>query len=105
MYVSLWLNTETAAQMIFIERNFVFFMRLPLKKMGIILSANKPNCHLSKPILKIILICRKNILGKQLSRGICSKYVFRLLHAPESQIFSTKLNIMVKVVKPFTGVL
>ena len=68
--------------------------------MGIILSARKPHRHsrLSKPILKIIL-------GKQLSQAICSKYVFRLLQAPIFQIFSKKLNLMVKVVKLFTGVL
>ena len=48
---------------------------------------------------------RKNILGKQLSQAICSKYVFRLLCAPKFQIFSKKLNIMVKVVKLFTGLL
>ena len=46
----------------------------------------------------------KNILEKQLSQAICSKYVFRLLHAPESQIFPTKLNMMVKVVELFLGV-
>ena len=42
MYVSLWLNTVRAVQMFFIERIFVFFMILFLKKMGIILSASKP---------------------------------------------------------------
>ena len=75
--------------------------------MGTILSASKPHCHsrLSKPILKIQSIYRKNILGKQLSQARYFKYVFRLLHAPKFQIFSTKLNLMVKVVKLFTGVL
>ena len=48
---------------------------------------------------------RKNILGKQLSQAICSKYVFRLLCAPKFQIFSTKLNMVVKVAKLFTGLL
>ena len=82
-------------------------MTLFLKKMGTILSASKPHCHsrLSKPILKIQSIYRKNILGKQLSQARYFKYVFRLLHAPKFQIFSTKLNLMVKVVKLFTGVL
>ena len=74
--------------------------------MGII-SASNPHCHswLSKPILKILSICRKIFLGKQLSQAVCSEYVFRLLHAPKFQVFSTKLNTMVKVVKLFTGVL
>ena len=61
--------------------------------------------RLSKPILKILSIYIKNTLGKQLSQAICSKYVFRLLHAPKFQIFSTKLSVMVKVVKLFTSVL
>ena len=54
---------------IFIERIFVFFMTLLLKKMGIIISASNPHCHsgLSKLILKILTIYRKNILGKQFS--------------------------------------
>ena len=43
-----------------------------------------------------------SILGKQLSQAMFSKYVFRLLHAPKSQISFTKLNMMVKVVKLFT---
>ena len=36
---------------------------------GILLSASKPHCcfRLSKPILEILTIYRKNILGKQLS--------------------------------------
>ena len=36
---------------------------------GILLSASKPHCcfRLSKPILEILPIYRKNILGKQLS--------------------------------------
>ena len=65
-----------AVQMFFIERIFVFFTTF-LKKMA------KVHCHLrlSKPIFKILSIYRKNILGKQLSEAICSKYVFRLLHA------------------------
>ena len=45
------------------------------------------------------------ILEKQLSQTICSKYVFTLLHAQDFQIFSKKLNMMVKVVKLFTEVL
>ena len=61
--------------------------------------------RLSKPILKILSIYRKKILGKQLSQAICSKYVFRLPHATKFQAFSTKLNMMVKVVKLFIGVL
>ena len=70
-----------------------------------ILSASKRHCHsrLSKPILKILPIYRKNVLGEQLSKALCSKYVFRLLHAPKFQVFSTKLNMMMKVVKLFTG--
>ena len=50
----------------FIECIFVFFMTLFLKKMGIIFSASKPHYHsrLSKPILRIQSIYRKNILGK-----------------------------------------
>ena len=101
MYVSPWLNTVAAAQMFFIERIFVFFMTLFLQKMGIILSASKTQCHsrLSKPILKILSLYRKNISGKQLSLPICSKFVSRLLHAPKFQIFSTKLNMMVKITK------
>ena len=57
---------------------FVFFMTLFLKRMGIIFSASRPHCHSrpNKPILKIQPIHRKNILGKQLSQGICLKYVF-----------------------------
>ena len=61
--------------------------------------------RLSKPILKILSIYRKNILGKQLSQAICPKYFFRLLDAPKFQIFPKNLNTMVKVVKLFTGVL
>ena len=53
-------------QIFFIELIFVFFMTLFLKRMGIILSASKPHCdfRLSKPILKILAISRKNISGK-----------------------------------------
>ena len=106
MYVSLWLNTMAAVQMFYIEHIFVFFMTLFLK-MGIILSASKPYCHsrLGKPILKIVSIYRKIFLEKQISKAICFNYVFRLLHALESQIISSKLNMMVKVVKLFTSVL
>ena len=70
-------------------------------------SASNPHCHsrLSKQILKILFIYRKNNLGKQLSQALCSKYVFRLLHAPKFHVFCTKLNMMVKVVKLVTGVL
>ena len=95
MYVLLWLNTAAAVQMFFI---FVFFVKLSFKKMGIILRVSKPHCHstLSEPVLKILPIYRKKNLGKQLSLAICSKYVFRLLHAPKFQIFSTKLNVMVR---------
>ena len=103
----LWLNTVEAVQMFFIEHIFVFFMALFLRKMKTILSASKHQCHsrLSRPILKTLYIYRKNILEKQLSLAICSKYVFRLLYAPKFQIFSIKLNMMVKVAKLFTGVL
>ena len=74
--------------MIFVERILVFFMTLFLKKMKI-LSVSKTHCdfRLLKSILKILIIYRKNILGKQLSQVICSKYVFRLFHAPKFQIF------------------
>ena len=86
MYVLLWLNTVADVQMSFIERIFVFFMTLFLKKMQA--QANPW------------------VLGKQLSQEICSKYVYRVLHAPKFEIFSTKLNMMmVKVVELFTGVL
>ena len=107
MDVSLWLNTVTAVQMFFIEHIFVFSMTLFLKKMEIILKASKAQCHSrpNEPIFKILSIYRKNILGKQLSLATCSKYVSRLLHAPNFQIFSTKLNMMVKVFKLFTDVL
>ena len=73
-------------------------MTIFLKKMGIILSDRKPHSRSrhSKLILKIQFIRKKNILGKQLSQAICSKYVFRLLHAPKFQTLSTKLNLMVK---------
>ena len=47
----------------------------------------------------------KKYFWKQLSQAICSKQVFRLLHAPKFQMFSTKINMMVKVVKLFTVVL
>ena len=71
------------------------------------MQASKTQCNsrLSKPLLEILSIYRKNILGKQLSLAICSKYIFRLLHAPKCLILPTKLNMMVKVVKLFTGVL
>ena len=101
MHVSLWLNTVAAVQMFFIKHIFVFSMILFLKKMEIILKANKAQCHSrpSESIFKILSIYRKNILGKQLSLATSSKYVSRLLHAPNFQIFSTKLNMMVKVFK------
>ena len=72
-----------------------------------ILCTSKLRWHstLTKPILTILPIYRKNIFGKQLSQELCSKYIFRFLHAPKFEIFSTKLNMMVKVVKMFTGVL
>ena len=67
--------------------------------MGIIISASNPQCHSrpSKPILKILSVYRKNILGKQLSQAISSKYVFRLPHAPKFQVFSIKSSMMVKL--------
>ena len=94
-------------QMFFIKRILFFFMTLFLTKIGIIFSASKPHHHSrpSKRILKIQSIYRKNTLGKQLSQAICSRYLFRLLHTTKFQIFSTKLNLMVKVVKLFIGVL
>ena len=106
MNVSVWLNTAAAVQMSFIECIFVFFVTLFLK-MTIILGTSKPQCfsRLSKPVLKILSISRKSILGKQLSLAIYSKYIFRLLHAPKFHIFSTKLNKIVKVVKLFAGLL
>ena len=96
-----------AIQMFFIVRIFVFFMTIFLKQMRITLSASKPHyhCRFSKPVFKIESIYEENIFGKQLPQAICSWYVFRLLHAPKFQIFYTKLNLMVKVVKLFTGVL
>ena len=99
MYVSFWLNTVAAIQMVFIDR-FLY-------DTGIILSASKHHCHsrLSKPILKILSIYSRNISGKQLSLAICSKYVFRLLYAPKIRIFSTKLNMMGKVGKLFASAL
>ena len=98
MYVLLWLNTVAFIQ-IFIKCIFVFCIILFLKKMGIF-SAGKPHCHSrpNKPILKSLPIYRKNIFGKQLTQILCSKYGFRLLHG-------SKLNMMVKVVKLFKGVL
>ena len=81
MYVLLWLNIVAGVQMFFIECIFAFFITLFLKKMGI-LSERKPHSHsrLSRPILKILPIYRKNILRKQLPQAVCSKYVFRLLY-------------------------
>ena len=99
MYVLLWMNTWQPFiffyQIFFIERIFVFFT--PLSFLFFLFSS--PHCHsrLHKTILKILSIYRKNILGKQLSQAICFKYVFRLLHAPNFQTFSTKTNMMVKV--------
>ena len=83
---------------------FCFPHDIILKEDGNNIKCKQTPCHSrpSKPILKILSIYRKNILGKQPSLAICSKYVFRLLHAPKSQISSTKLNMMVKVVKLFT---
>ena len=58
MYVSLWLDIVAAVQMFIIERIFVFFRTLFLKKMVIILSASKPYIHsrLSKLILQILSV-------------------------------------------------
>ena len=86
---------------------FCFPHDIILKEDGNNIKCKQTPCHSrpSKPILKILSIYRKNILGKQPSLAICSKYVFRLLHAPKIQIFSTKLNTMVKVVKLLAGVL
>ena len=85
--------------MFYTERIYVFFITLFSKKMEIILSASKPHwqSRLSKPILKILSIYRKNILGKMLFQAMYFKYVFRLLDALESQKFSSKLNMIVKV--------
>ena len=97
MYVTLTEYSESRSN--FIERIFVFFMILFLKKIET-LSASKPQCdsRRPKPILKILPIYRKDILEKQLSQVICPKYVFRLLNASEFRKFLTKLNMMVKVV-------
>ena len=66
MYMPLRLNTVKAVEMFFIERIFIFFMLLFLKKMGIILSAIKSYCHskLSKPVVKIQSIYIKKIFWK-----------------------------------------
>ena len=109
LFVSPWLNTVAGYSNVFLLSVFFdwFFMTLFLKKMRIILNPSKPHYHsrLRKPILKIESISRKNIVGKQLFQAICSRYVFRLLHATKFETFSTKLNLKVKVVKLFTGVL
>ena len=84
---------------------FCFLRYIILKQDGSNIKCEQTFCHFGKPILKILSIYRKNILGKQLSQAICFKYVFRLPHALESLIFSSKLNMMVKVVKLFTDVL
>ena len=55
--------------------------------------------------LKFYSLIEKIFWRNNLYQTICSKYVFRLLHAPKFQIFFTKLNIMVKIVKLFTVVL
>ena len=75
--------------MFFTECNFIFFMTLFLKEMGIVLRKSKSHYHsrVGKPIFKILSIYWKNVVGKQLSQAICSKYVFSLLHAPKFQIF------------------
>ena len=78
----------------FIERMFVFFITLLLKKMGIL-----------NRFWKFYPFIEKKVLGKQLSKGLYSKYIFRLLHGPKFQIFFAELNMMVKVVKLFSGVL
>ena len=72
-----------------------------------ILSASKPHSHsrLNKPMLKILPIYNKTFLWKQRAQVTCSKYVSRLRHASKFQMFSAKLNMMVKVVKPFTSAL
>ena len=41
MYVLLWLNTVPSVQIFFIERIFVFFMTILLKKMRIITSGKQ----------------------------------------------------------------
>ena len=81
MYLLLWLNTVGAVQMFFIERIFVFFMTLFLKKMGIIISASKCHCHsrLSKPILKIESIegvFQENNFPKQYALNTFSDYFY-----------------------------
>ena len=103
--IHLLLNTVAAVQM-FLLSVFLFFHNI-IKKDG-----NSNKCkqfplsfQTRKSILKFLYIYRKNILGKQLSQSICSKYVFRLLHVPKFRVFSTKLNMMVQIVKLFTGVL
>ena len=87
MYVPSWLNTVAAVEMIFIEHIFVFFITLFLKRMGIMLSTSKPHCH-----------------SRQFKQYALNTF-FRLIHAPKFQIFSTKLNLVIKVVKLFAGIL
>ena len=90
MYVLLWMNTWQPFiffyQIFFIERIFVFFT--PLSFLFFLFSSLHCHSRLHKTILKILSIYRKNILGKQLSQVICSKYVVRVLHAPKFQIWS-----------------
>ena len=84
---------------------FCFLLYIILEEDGNNIKCKQtPHCHsrLSKPILKILSIYRKNILGKQLSQAISSKYLFKLLHAPIF-FFFYKLNL-VKVVELFTDV-
>ena len=105
MYVPSRLNTVRAVQMFFIERIFIFFMLLFSKKMGIILGAIKSYCHskFSKPVVKILSIYRKKIFWKQTFPSNMLQITFQNF-SPKFQIFSTKINVMVKVVKQFTAV-
>ena len=106
MYVALAEHSGSCSN-IFYWVYFCFLHDIILKEDRRNSKCKQTHCHsrLSKSILKVLFIYRKNILGKQLSQAICSKYVFRLLHALKFQVFSTKLNMMVKVVKLFiTGV-
>ena len=88
-------------------RNFLTWFRNSARSKTLrfrILSASKHHSHsrFNKPILKILPIYRKYILGKHLSQAICYKYIFMLLHPPKwwsklsncSQVFYEKAALM-----------
>ena len=84
-----WTQWQQTVEMFFYRANFCFlFISLFLKKMNV----KCKQTLLLKPILKILPIYRKNILGQQFSQVIPSEYLFRLLQAQKFQIFSTKLK-------------